>query len=65
MRHFATINQDELLDLKRCLTLLHAELHNPGAARYIDQVDLDSLTDKMIYIINHCLANLSTEQEAA
>lgn len=29
------LTREELLDIKRLLTLLHAEYHNPGAARHI------------------------------
>jgi hypothetical protein len=55
----ASLTRDEILDLKRALTLLHAEMHNPGAARYIAQdVDLDQLTDEMIYVLDHVLENL-------
>jgi hypothetical protein len=53
------LDEDELLDLKRTLTLLHAEMHNPGAARHIAQdVDLDKLTDEMVYMIDHAIENL-------
>ena len=58
---FSTVplTEDELLDIKRTLTLLHAEIHNPGAARYIAQdVDLDALTEDAIYRIDHVLENM-------
>ncbi len=65
----AFIAEDELLDLKRALTLLRAEMHNPGAARhqtvqidagrYIAQdIELDRLTDEMVYLIDHALENV-------
>lgn len=53
------LTKDKLLDIKRTLMLLHAEMHNPGAARYIAQdVDLDALTDDAIYRIEHVLESM-------
>ena len=62
----ASLTRDEILDLKRALTLLHAEIHNPGAARYYiaQDVDLDRLTDEMIYVLDHVLENLASGRAA-
>jgi hypothetical protein len=61
----ASLTRDEILDLKRALTLLHTEMHNPGAARYIAQdVELDRLTDEMIYVLDHVLENLPNGRAA-
>jgi hypothetical protein len=36
------MSQDELKAIRRLLTMLHAEYHNPGAARHIDpQFDVE------------------------
>lgn len=51
------LTREELLDIKRLLTLLHAEYHNPGAARHIAGTgfDCDSEVEDAIYRIDHVL----------
>ena len=51
------LTRDELLDIKRLITLLHADWHNPGAARYITDgtFDCDHEVEDAIYRINHIL----------
>ena len=47
---------DELLDIKQLLTLLHADHHNPGAARHINEhFDCDREVEDAIYRIDHVI----------
>jgi hypothetical protein len=49
---------DELLDIRRVITLLRAEWHNPGAARHITRslsFDCDREVEDAIYRIDHVL----------
>jgi hypothetical protein len=50
------LTKDELLDIKRLLTLLHADWHNPGAAKHIaEHFDCDREVEDAIYRIDHVL----------
>lgn len=51
------LTRDELLDIKRILTLLNADWHNPGAARHITNgsFDCDREVADAIYRIDHVL----------
>jgi hypothetical protein len=50
------LTRDELLDIKRLLTLLHADWHNPGAAKHINEhFDCDREVEDAIYRIDHVL----------
>jgi hypothetical protein len=51
------LTRNELLDIKRILTLLHANWHNPGAAKHITEgnFDCDRDVEDAIYRIDHVL----------
>lgn len=51
------LTANELRDIKRLITLLHADRHNPGTARHINNgsFDCDREVEDAIYRIDHVL----------